>query len=73
VQKFTNHLFQTLQTLSSIITTIVVDNISIIIQNTKMEYPTQGLTTLLIVAYHKDCHAAGAKADRLMRLTCNKG
>jgi hypothetical protein len=28
---------------------------------------------LLIVAYHKDGHAAGSETHLLMRLTCNKG
>jgi hypothetical protein len=38
-----------------------------------MECPAQEPNTLLVVAYCKDCHAAGSKTHMLMRRTYNKG
>jgi hypothetical protein len=38
-----------------------------------MECPALEPNTLLVVAYHKDGHAAGSETHLLMRCTCNKG
>jgi hypothetical protein len=44
-----------------------------LLQITKTECPVLEPNTLLIVAYRKECHAAGSETYLLMRCTCNKG
>jgi hypothetical protein len=66
LQKFTNRKFSYYNHSSGV--TLVT-----LLQITKTECPAQEPNTLLVIAYCKDCHAAGSKTHLLMRRTCNKG